>query len=205
MVAAHVPPFDSDPPPVGEQRVVVRGVPWDTYVALNDAVESGGIRMAYLRGALEIMSPSLSHETLKSTFGRLLWMYALERGLAIYAHGSTTFRKRAKEAGVEPDECYAVGRALVENEMPDLAVEVVLTSGGIDKLEIYARLGVREVWFWHKGKLSLYALREGGYEPIAKSELMPSLDVEELASFVATPDQAKAVLAYRDALRARGG
>ena len=205
MVAAHVTPFDDDPAPVGEQRVIVRGVPWEVYVALNDAVESRGVRFAYLRGELEIMSPSLSHETLKSTFGRLIELYAVECGVALYAHGSTTFRKRAKQAGVEPDECYAVGRQLRGKEKPDLAVEVVLTSGGIDKLEIYARLGVREVWFWHKGKLSLYALREGGYEPIAKSELLPALDVDELASFVATPDQAKAVLAYRDALRARGG
>jgi Uma2 family endonuclease len=203
MVAASAPSFDDELDPIGEQRVVLHGVAWDTYVALNDTVTSGGIRMAYLDGALEIMSPSLSHETVKSTLARLLWMYALERGIGLYAHGSTTFRKRAKEAGLEPDECYGVGRQLEDDEIPDLAVEVVFTHSGIDKLAIYARLGVREVWFWEKGRVTLHALRARVYAEITQSEVLPDLDVAELASFVATTDQVAAVLAYRDALRAR--
>jgi Uma2 family endonuclease len=204
MVAASVPLLEEEPELIGEQRVLLRGVPWETYVALNDTVTSGGIRMAYLEGELEIMSPSLPHETLKSTLARLLELYAVERGVSLYAHGSTTFRKRAKLAGLEPDECYAIGRQLRGKEKPDLAIEVVLTSGDIDKLAIYARLGVREVWFWRKGRMTLHALRGRAFEEIVRSEILPDLDVAELASFVATPDQVAAVLAYRDRLRARG-
>ncbi|MEM6520792.1 MAG: hypothetical protein AAF892_18895 [Cyanobacteria bacterium P01_D01_bin.71] len=38
-------------------------------------------------------------------------------------------------------------------------IEVVVTSGGIDKLEGYRRLAVTEVWFWEDGVLKLYHLK----------------------------------------------
>jgi Uma2 family endonuclease len=205
MVAAHISGLEPEPRDDAEQRVTLYRIPWDAYVALNDASESPCVRMAYLEGELEIMSPSFSHETLKTTLGRLLELYSIERGVYLCGHGSTTFRKQLREAGAEPDECYAVGRALTEGEMPDIAIEVVVSSGGIDKLEIYARLGVREVWFWQKGAMTLHALRDDGYEDIARSELLPDLDIAELASFVATPDPMAAALAYREALRGRHG
>jgi hypothetical protein len=46
------------------------------------------------------------------------------------------------ERGVEPDECYVLGD-VAEPARPDLAIEVVWSSGGINELEIYRKLGVR--------------------------------------------------------------
>lgn len=89
-------------------------------------------------------------------------------------------------------------------QRPDLAIEVIWTSGGIDKREIYRALGVREVWFWRQGQLTAYALRPSGYEEIAGSEVLPGIDLVELASFLDHAPASKAVREYRTALQARG-
>jgi Uma2 family endonuclease len=86
-------------------------------------------------------------------------------------------------------------------ERPDLAIEVVWTSGGIDKLELYARLGVGEVWFWREGRIEVHVLRGDRYESATRSSLFPDLDVELLASFLDRPTALQAVRAFREALR----
>jgi Uma2 family endonuclease len=85
-----------------------------------------------------------------------------------------------------------------------LAIEVVVTSGGISKLDVYRKLGVREVWFWRRGRIDLFALRDEQYEPIAGSELIPGLDLDLLLRFVDVRPTTKAVRGYREALRAAG-
>lgn len=148
--------------------MIVHGVAWSGYEAqvawLGDAPVP---RVAYLDGAMELMSPSWDHERLKSYLGRLIETYALERGIELSPYGSWTLRNAPRAAGVEPDECYVIAAASVQRvERPDLAIEVVWTSGGIDKLEIYRRLEVPEVWFWREGALDVYALRDGGYQKV---------------------------------------
>jgi Uma2 family endonuclease len=199
MVAAL--PLSYPPPPwrPGEQRVRLSGVPWEMYVALRDAVDTPGLRMTYFEGELEIMSPLPEHEVAKKTVARLIEIYALERDVPLYGYGSTTFRSAAKAHGLEPDECYCVGHQL--KDFPDIAIEVVLTSGGIEKLPVYAGLRVREVWFWEDDAFHLHALRTGGYEAIRASELLPGLDLDAVASFVRREDQHEAVRAFRDWLR----
>ncbi len=113
---------------------------------VRELIDSPGIRMAFFDGVLEIMSPSRRHEVYKTQIARLLETYALERDVRLYGYGSTTFRSAPRETGLEPDECYVVGRQM--DEYPDLAIEVALTSGGLPKLPLYERLQVREVWFW---------------------------------------------------------
>src|SRR5262245_5344127 len=126
-----------------DQLVVLRGVEWKTYCALRELFESPGVRMTYLKGALEIMSPSRRHEGYKTRIARLIELFALERDVPLSGYGSATFRKEAAERGLEPDECYVLGRELEEDEFPDIALEVVIPSGGINKLEVYRGLGVR--------------------------------------------------------------
>lgn len=127
-----------------EQRFITSGVSWQQYeVLLAELEDRNRYRVTYLEGVLEIMSPSRRHEKSKSLIGSLLEAYFQEARIAYFPLGSTTFCK-PDESGTEPDECYCLYQ---EKEFPDLAIEVVLTSGGIDKLKIYQRLGVREVWF----------------------------------------------------------
>jgi hypothetical protein len=76
-----------------------------------------------------------------------------------------------------------------------------LDLGGLDKLDIYRGLGVREVWVWKRGKVCLYALRGDRYERIERSEVLPELDLALYASFLAAPSQSQAVRELRAALR----
>ena len=191
----------ADAPPDLDQRVVLRGVTWEQYEALLALFgdDPPGIRMFYLEGALEIMSPSRKHETIKKIVARLVELYALERGIALTGLGSTTFRRAAKERGVEPDECYCVG---ADKEFPDIAFEVVLTSGGVNRLAIYAGLGVAEVWLWRRGTFEIHHLAPAGYERRERSALLPELDFAQLVPLVEMPDQTRALRAFRDTLRA---
>jgi len=186
-----------------DQRVILTAVTWEQYEALLELFgdDQAGVRVAYLEGDLEIMSPSRKHERIKTTVGRLVELYALERDILLTGLGSTTFREAAKEGGVEPDECYCVGQ---EKELPDIAFEVILTSGGINKLAIYEGLGTPEVWFWLAGAFHVYWLGPNGYHRHDRSDLLPDLDFARPASLAELPDQAQAVRAFRDFLRSGG-
>lgn len=74
---------------------------------------------------------------------------------------------------------------------------MIWTSGGLDKLEVYRRLGVREVWFYERGALSFFGLRGDRYEPLGRSELLPGVDPELFSRCMAEPTQAAAVRALR--------
>jgi len=188
-----------------DQIVILRNLAWEQYDGLCEALgDAAGPRLAYLDGTLEIMSPARKHEYEKTLIARLIEAYAEETEISLNGFGSETFREKAKEAGVEPDECYCVGPA---KKYPDFAIEVVNTSGGIDKLEIYRRLKVSEVWFWQKGQFWIYRLTGRKYAPRERSEVLPGLDLGALAKILAATDeshQTEAVRAYRRSLRHRG-
>src|SRR5258706_8985092 len=145
----------------GPQAVVFHGLTWERYLAIERARgRDSRPRMAYLDGELEVMSPSQDHELVKVLLRAYVEAYAQENNLIFNGLGSTTFRQKVKEAGAEPDECYYVGDI---QRFPDLAIEIVQTSGGVDKLEIYRRLGVREVWFWVRGTIHVFSLNGDGH------------------------------------------
>jgi len=188
---------------IGEQRFVVPGVTWKDYLVVRDVLDSPGIRMTYLEGMLELMSPSPAHEQSKKLIARLVEIFALERNVPLYGYGSTTFRREAAERGAEPDECWVRGGTL--REMPDIALEVVMTSGGIDKLAVYAGLRVPEVWFYEGGAFRLFRLGADGYAPIDASVAVPELDFVLLTAYAGRTDQHEAVLEFRDRLRNAAG
>lgn len=162
-------------------------------------------RITYLKGLIELMSPSRYHELDKTRFARLLEAWSEEAGIALEGYGSWTLKEEAQDRGAEADECYTVRRvAKSDDDRPDIAIEVVWTSGGINKLEVYRKLGVREVWFYERGTLRFFALRRGSaderYDEIALSELLPELPVALLLAAMQEPDQASAVRALRTAL-----
>jgi len=193
-----------------DQRVVLRGVRWADYEALLAirGDERPGVRLYYLEGDLELMSPSRSHEWIKKTLARLIEAYADETGVELNGYGQLTMKRSRKERGAEPDECYVVGPLRGrKTPRPDLAIEVIWTSGGLDKLEIYAGLGVRELWICRSHKrqlvLEVLALRGARYVSAARSRLLPHLDLELLMRFLDADSQSQAVRAYRAALRRR--
>jgi Uma2 family endonuclease len=185
--------------PPGERRVLLGGVPWSTYVVLRDSIESASVRMTYLGGELEIMSPSSKHEVDKKQIARFLELFCLERDIPLFAYGSTTFRTEEGQRGLEPDECYSRGEHRLP---PDIALEVIVSHGLIDKLAVYAGLGVREVWMFEAGAFTVVTRRGDHYEQIAASEVLPEVPLERIAHFLTSPDQHAALRAFRDELRA---
>lgn len=189
-----------------ERRFLIQGVPWWTYVALRDALDDhAGLKLTYLEGALELMSPSTLHEDAKKIIARLLEAWAVERRLDLRGFGSATFRREAKQRGLEPDECYKLGK-LDEDAVPDIAIEVIVSSGLVDKMAVYAGLGIAEVWTWQPatGTIVVNRLIDGLYHRRERSEVLPALDLAELARFVQPGEnQTELVLAYQAALRAR--
>ncbi|PYQ30069.1 MAG: Uma2 family endonuclease [Acidobacteria bacterium] len=181
-----------------DQRVILQDIDWwqfETFLAIRG--DRAGVRVTYLEGQLEIMSPSRSHEFYKTLIGRLLETYAEENGIFFNGYGSLTMRNAPKLRGIEPDECYVVG---AEKENPDLAVEVIWTRGGLDKLDVYRGLGVREVWIWKKEKLKAYELRGDAYVEISKSVVMPGLTPSFIEGFLDYEDQTEAVRKFRRAV-----
>lgn len=186
--------------PTADQRLITYGVPWshyETQLALRG--DHPVPRIAFLEGVLELMSPSRDHERIKSYIGCLIEAYALERNIDLSPYGSWTLKQAPKQAGLEPDECYLVGDQ--QRDTPDLAIEVVWTSGGIEKLEIYRRLGVGEVWRWKDSRIEVHVLQGERYETSERSTLFPELDVRLLVSFLDHPTALQAVKAFREALR----
>ena len=187
-----------------DQRVVFRDISWEQYRALDAARGNKAVpRLTYFEGVLEFMTPSDRHEDWKKLIARLVEAYGDELQIPLIGMGSTTFRKKAKQSGLEPDECYCLG---AKKNVPDFAIEIVHTGAGVEKLVVYERLGIPEVWFWIRGRFHLFSLSEGGYESRARSRFLPDLDLEELAAIVVgsePSDQPKAVWEYRAHLRSR--
>ncbi len=181
--------------------MVLRGATWRDYQRLREIRgDHSAPRLTYLEGTLEIMSPSQSHEAIKSIIGRLVEVWCLEHGVEFGTYGSWTLESEHHSRGAEPDECYVFGDVDAA-ERPDLAIEVVWTTGGINKLEVYRKLGVREVWYWRRGRIQPYVLRAERYHEVARSERFPELDIDQLAGFVERTPTSRAIREYRAALR----
>lgn len=189
-----------DEQPVEDHIIHLSGISWEDYERLLDMRgDHSAPRIAYLDGVVEIMSPSFTHESVKSLIGRLVEVYCLEREIPFLAVGSWTLKAPDRMRGAEPDECYIFGDS--PREQPHLVIEVLWTSGRIDKLDIYRKLGVAEVWYWRKGHIQAYGLHEERYLPLTASEVLPGLDLELLTAFLDRSTTYEAIRAYRDALR----
>jgi Uma2 family endonuclease len=196
--APWIDPDRSDEP--HEDHVVfLDGVSWEDYERLLEMRgDCSAPRISYLQGLVEIMSPSKGHERVKSYVGCLVEAYCLHARIDFVPLGSWTLKERREDRGGEPDECYVFGGK--DATVPDLAIEVVWTSGRIDKLDIYRKLGVREVWYWKRSKLTPHALRGDRYEPIDRSEVLPGLDLDLMMRFVDRPTASQAIREFQAAL-----
>ena len=186
-----------------DHRVLMRGISWDHYeLLLSMRSERPQPRMAYLDGELELMTTSRDHERLKCWIRALAEVYMLDVRIAFSGYGSYTMKEAPQLAGAEADQCYLIGRDQSTTRWPDLAIEVNWTRGGIDKLEIYRRLGVREVWFWENEEITVHALRDGCYVALPASEVIPGIDLALVATFLDESVMSDAIREYGAALQA---
>ncbi|WGV26773.1 Uma2 family endonuclease [Halotia branconii] len=176
--------------------VLLYNVSWEQLEQLDVALTGTSARLTYLDGILEIMSPlSDDHEDNKKTLAMLLEVYMRAKNIRFYGRGSATIGKQEDKTRREPDESYNLG---TKKSIPDLIVEITVTSGGINKLQIYQRLRVPEVWFCEDGLLSVYCLQVDSYIKVPKSTLLPDLDLDLLAKYALRADQYDAVTEYSE-------
>jgi Uma2 family endonuclease len=167
------------------------GVSWEQFEAIEVAFKDlRRVKFFYLDRILQIMTVSPEHEIIKKTLCMLLEAYMRANGIRFYAKGGPTLGDRELSGRKELDDSYDIG---TEKTVPDIAIDVIIAGGGIDTLELYKRLGVREVWFWQNSQLSLYYLTGENYEQIAKSTFLPDLDLELLLRCANMPDRYDAV------------
>jgi Uma2 family endonuclease len=159
---------------------------WQQFLNLEAwLADTPGLRITYLDGNIELMTLGETHEAIKGVLRFLLEVYFVEKNIRFFPVGSATRRDQTKDVSFEPDESYYLGE---KKAHPDLAIEVIISSGSINKLEKYRRFAISEVWFWQNNQLSLYHLRESGYVQISRSELLPDLEIDLLLKCLQIPD-----------------
>jgi Uma2 family endonuclease len=201
-----------------EQIVELSGISWQTYETLLAELSHRRLRLIYNRGKLEIMVPSPEHEHFKEVLGRFVETLAEELDVRIEPLGSTTF-KRPELLGVEPDKCFYIQNAsaikgkkrldMSQDPPPDLVVEIDITSRSDSTLQVYADLGVPEVWIYNGSRLRINRLEDRGYVECdslrdsfaSRSLAFPSVAILEIVSFleqVETMDYLELVKAFRN-------
>jgi Uma2 family endonuclease len=166
--------------PTRDQHLVLGDRTWEQFKLIECGFSgSPGIRLMYYQNTIEILMPGEEHEFFKTIIGFLLELYCLDTGIEFIPAGSMT-QAQAGIVSLQADEAYWFGE---KKAVPDLAIEVVFASGGVEKLARYAVLGVPEVWFWEDGVLSVYCYRNDGYESMEISSLAPlaGLDIEHFS------------------------
>ncbi|HEY9803794.1 MAG TPA: Uma2 family endonuclease [Leptolyngbyaceae cyanobacterium] len=186
--------------PTEEKLVTLKDVSWEQFKGIEGHLQDNhSVKLTYLSGVLEIMSPvGDKHEKVKRTLGLLLETYMRELGIRFYARGGFTLEEPGYASGT-PDESYSIG---TEKEIPDIVLEIIVTSGTINRKELYKPKKVPEVWFWKSNSLKIFSLNNSGeYEKVNRSRFFPSLDPALLLDYIAMPDQYDAVAEFQQVIR----
>jgi Uma2 family endonuclease len=182
-----------------DEPILIDGMSWREFKAVEQLLSRPGIRLSFLDGVLEIRRmPGEKHETIKERIGSLLDLYLLQMGIDYQPTGSMTLESPSGLVKREADKSYKLG---ANRELPDLVVEVVVTSGGINKLEAYKRLQIPEVWFWENGVFRLYSLFADGYAEVDRSFVLPELDIVLLARCINIENHLQAMREFRQAIQ----
>jgi Uma2 family endonuclease len=181
-----------------DQAIVCPGRSWEQFKLIQQGLEaSPGVRLSYYEGIVEIVMPGREHEVFGRTIGCLLMVFLVKKGIFFQPTGSMT-QEKDQEVSAQADESFCIGAV---KPTPDLSIEVIFTSGSINKLAKYRALGVTEVWFWQDGVLNLYHLRSQGYEAIDQSELAGledlNIDLLRRCILIAETDPGEAVRVFQ--------
>ena len=191
------------------------GISWTTYETLLEELSDRRLRLTYNRGNLEIMAPSPEHELSKEVLGRFIETIAEEFEVSIYPLGSTTF-KQMKLSGAEPDKCFYIRNIaavqgkkrlnMAEDPAPDLVLEIDITSSSLDRLQVYADLGVAEVWIYNGASLIIQQLQDRTYIAVQTSQFFANLSIPDIAVWLqrsTTMDYLALVKAFRRWVRSQ--
>ena len=187
--------------PTQDQRIVHHERTWEQFKHIQKGFEGSlGVRLFYYDGTIEILMPGREHELFGHVIGCLVTIFLAQKGIFFQPTGSMT-QEREQEASAQADQSYCIGSV---KPIPDLSIEVVFTSGGLNKLARYRVLGVPEVWFWQDGVLMLYSLCADGYQRIERSKLpgLEDLDLNLLKRYIlmAETNTGEAVRAFQQGI-----
>jgi Uma2 family endonuclease len=202
---AHALPSPSPPPlaPQRDQRVVHNGRSWEQFKSIQTGFEQApGVRLFYYDGLVEVLMPGREHELFSWAIGHLIGLFLAQKGVFFQPTGAMT-QEKEREVSAQADQSFCLGSV---KPIPDLSIEVVFTSGGVDKLARYQALGVPEVWLWQDGVLGVYGLRSQGYKKCDRSELagLKDLDLDLLRQCIlmAETDAGAAIRQFQQAISA---
>lgn len=195
-------PETAAPPLAGERRILIPRVSWEFYIAFRDELDRWGsraVRLTYDRGSLEIMTTGRPHERYKKMLAKLVETLVYELHIAVASGGQMTLRREDLERGLEADDCWWIAH---EAEMrgredydphndppPDLALEIEITNPLLDKLGIYAELGVPEIWRCDGQRLEFWRRRDdASYRQVENSIAFPFLRPDHLLPYLRIDD-----------------
>ena len=178
----------------------IKNATWQQYLDLTNYLDQESInyRASYFNHTIELMSPDRKHENPKDRLYSLVLIFCLEKSIKFYSCGSTDI-KRPELAAKQPDTSFCIG---TNKEDPDLAIEVIHTSGTVKKLQkIYLELGIKELWIWKNQTVSFYTLESQTYQLIDESINLPGLTVELVNQCLAVADEWEAIETFRKAIQ----
>jgi Uma2 family endonuclease len=154
---------------VVDDCVVLPFVSWETYERLLSDDEGRRVpRITYDRGVMELVTPSMPHEEDARTIARIVEIVAANLGIPIRSVGSTTFRRKDLERGFEPDASFYIqheerirGQTEVDLSVdppPDIVLEMEVSRSAIDKVGLFASMGISEVWRCDGQQVSVFNL-----------------------------------------------
>ncbi|MBW4514743.1 MAG: Uma2 family endonuclease [Timaviella obliquedivisa GSE-PSE-MK23-08B] len=176
-------------------RVLLKNISWHTYQSLvKDFEQQPAMCLTYDQGTLEIKMPLDPHESYKKLLGRLVEALTEELGIEVRSLGSRTCDREDLARGLEPNQCYYIQNEPVVwdkeqidlsiDPSPDLAIEVDISSSSINRLDIYAALGVPEVWRYNGQSLLMYRLESQQYQSCSHSAAFPLLTAADVERFL---------------------
>ncbi|MGK7896008.1 MAG: Uma2 family endonuclease [Xenococcus sp. (in: cyanobacteria)] len=177
------------------QRLLIHNLEWAEFESLLEELgEHRSARIAYSHGTLEIRMPTPEHEVDKELLGDLVKILLDELEIDCECFGSTTFKRQDMDSGIEPDQCFYIqnhdqmrGKRSVDLNVdppPDLAIEVDVTSQ--TQLDVYAKLGVSELWRYTQNRLRIDILQGAYYKQVKASPTFPKFPIQELVAEVLT-------------------
>ncbi|MBX2811548.1 MAG: Uma2 family endonuclease [Myxococcales bacterium] len=195
----------TQPPDNYDHFLVLHDAHWSDYErALELRGQRSVPRISFFEGVLQYITPSIDHELTKSAVHRLIEAWCVKKNIGLTASSSWTLHNKEAQCGAEPDGGYVFdrGQETLNLQRPDVALEVIVTPGGLSPLEIYAHLNVPEIWIYTENRFTIY-LRDPhnpAYKEMAKSHIVPDLDLNLLAQFITVRPLDQALRTFRAAL-----
>jgi Uma2 family endonuclease len=179
LITANL-PINRDKFAQQDQILTITGATWSDYQKF-DSQEYPGYRVSYLNGEITIVSPGRNHERIAAVIERLIIAYCEKYDLQDFPFGQTRLNIWG-QAGREPDIAYAFNS---DKDLPDLAVEVIFSSGDIEILKSsYQNIGIPELWIWKDSKITFYSLEKDNYTVLKSSKMLPHIESKSFIEYV---------------------